>query len=478
MTETVTLENYEQLRQELVEQNGNLLGVVLREREVELDRRLAALKREFRESCGGAVAYDIPVLTDPRLRESGLYRFCDAMPKGGDLHVHDMALLPAEELIPLLADCPEFCINTDRQHYDLRSVPPDEPAPAGYRRFAEALADGTVTREELITHWTVAGAADSGMNIWDYFETLFDRQGCLSGNVPFAAKYYAYTFRYYCRHHIQHVEIHIMLTDGIDDSLEYLTAVRQAYYEVKKEYPYFTLRIIGAGVKADNATIDLTRKCFLNASYVQEVLKDESDPDDPADLVIGFDLVNEEDSSLPLRAFAPMLLKVRRQYPSMKLYIHGGESLDAGNENLIDAYLLGVSRVGHGLNLYRYPDLHARFVQAEICLEVCPISNQTLGYTRDIRNHPATEYLRTGVPIALCSDDAAYMEHTTLTDDFFAATVGWDLGVAELKQLGLNSILYSGLTDHAKYAALAAYHRLWDEFTAQMLGESEGEESV
>ena len=77
----------------------------------------------------------------------------------------------------------------------------------------------------------------------------------------FAKDYYEYTFRYYCKKNIMHVEIHMMLTDSIDESADYLKIVRQAYYNVKKDYPYFTLRIIGAGVKADNDRIETTRKC-------------------------------------------------------------------------------------------------------------------------------------------------------------------------------------------------------------------------
>ena len=469
MNADVTVENYEEKRRELVEANSNLLGVVMRENEIRLDDYLTALKSEYRESCGGDVPYDIPTLTDVGLTSSRLYRFCSRLPKGADLHVHDMSLLPVRELIPLLTEHPMFCINTDRRSYDLITVDPAASVPSGYMRFAEALESGYYTIEELIRQWTVVSAADAGVGIWTYFETLFDRHAALSSNPAFAASYYEYTFRYYCRKNIMHVEIHMMLTDSIDESAEYLRVVRGAYYAVKKEYPYFTVRVIGAGVKADNADIQLTKKCFLNTTYVQEIVKDESDPENVTDFVIGFDLVNEEDTSLPLHAFAPMLIKARRQYPSMRLFIHGGESLDAENENLIDAYLLGVTRVGHGLNLYRYPDLHARYVRAEIALEVCPISNRVLGYAQDIRNHPATEYLRSGAAITLCSDDPTYMENETLTDDFFAAVVGWNLHVADLKQLGINSILYSGLTTAEKTAALRIYNDHWNAFVDDIL---------
>ncbi|MBQ0083352.1 MAG: hypothetical protein KBS52_01115 [Clostridiales bacterium] len=465
----VTPENYEEKRKELLAANSNLLAVVAQENELRLDKYLDKLKAEFKTECGGEIDYSVPVLTDKKITNSRLYAFCSKMPKGADLHVHDMALLPSKELVELLIKRPEFCINTDRKNYDLITVPEAETVKPGYMRFYEAIESGYYTKDEVVFNWTAPSVKNSGKGIWDYFEELFERHAYLSSNPDFAAFYYDYTFRYYCRHGIMHVEIHIMLTDSIEESAEYVKVMRQAYYNVKKDYPYFTVRIIGAGVKADNDNIDFTKKCFLNASFVQETVKDESNPDNITNFVIGFDLVNEEDKSLPLSAFAPMLLKVKKQYPEMKLYIHGGESLDASNENLIDAYLLGVSRVGHGLNLYRYPDLHARFVEAEICLEICPISNQVLGYAKDIRNHPATEYLRTGMAMALCSDDPTYMENETLTDDFFAGVIGWNLSVADLKQLGINSIMYSGLDDESKFASLRAYHKQWNNFVESSL---------
>lgn len=466
----ITLENYEEKRNELIAENSNLTGLVMRENEKRLAEVLEKLKEEYRESCGGKIPYGMPVLTDKNLTSSRLYGFCSKMPKGADLHVHDMSLLPAKELVKLLLTKEEFFINADRKSYDLKVSKTDIP---GYMKFCDAVNTGYYTEAEIIENWTVAGAEKSKLGIWDYFEQLFERHAVLSSNPTFAAEYYDYTFRYYCKKNIQHVEIHLMLTDSIDESADYLKTVRQAYYNVKKDYPYFTLKIIGAGVKADSDNIDLTKKCFLNTSYVKEIIKDESDSENPTDLVVGFDLVNEEDTSLPLHKFAPMLLKVKKQYPDMKLYIHGGESLEATNENLIDAYLLGVSRVGHGLNLYRYPDLHKRYVDAEICLEVCPISNQTLGYTKDIRNHPATEYLRSGAALALCSDDPAYMENETLTDDFFAAVVGWNLGLSDIKQLAINSIVYSAMTVKEKTKALKAYNALWNKFIDEILTEYE-----
>ena len=68
------------------------------------------------------------------------------------------------------------------------------------------------------------------------------------------------------------------------------------------------------------------------------------------------------------------------------------------------------------------------------------------------------------MPITICSDDPAYQEHVTLTDDFFAAIVCWDLGLAEIKQLCMNSITYSCLDDVQKEELMQSWNEQWEAF--------------
>ena len=178
----------------------------------------------------------------------------------------------------------------------------------------------------------------------------------------------------------------------------------------------------------------------------------------------GIDLVNEEDKSRPLIEFADQLDGIKKENPDLHIMLHAGESLYADSDNVIDAYLLGTERIGHGLNLYRFPEIMDLVREDGICLEVCPISNQALEYVEDLRGHPATEYLKRGLPISICSDDPAYLEHATLTDDFFAAIVCWDLGLAEIKQLCLNSITYSAMDDLQKEELMQSWQKQWDTF--------------
>ena len=262
MDTEITPENYEENRKKLVELNSNLLGVVMNEKEIKLDGYFSKLKNEYHQNNTDSSIYQIPVLTDKGIRESGLYGFCSKLPKGADLHVHDMSLLPAGELIKVLIKYDGFCINADRRSFDLITVDPKDKIPNGYIDFRYAMESGYYTEDDLVMNWTVAGAENSDVGIWEYFEELFNKHAVLSGNIPFADLYYHHAFRYYCECGIMHVEVHIILTESIDESAEYIKVMRQAYYDVKKEYPFFTVRIIGAGVKADNDNIELTKNAF------------------------------------------------------------------------------------------------------------------------------------------------------------------------------------------------------------------------
>jgi adenosine deaminase CECR1 len=68
--------------------------------------------------------------------------------------------------------------------------------------------------------------------------------------------------------------------------------------------------------------------------------------------------------------------------------LHAGESVERANSNLYDALLLGTKRIGHGFNLALHPHLKEIVKEKQICIECCPISNNVLGYVKDLRCHP------------------------------------------------------------------------------------------
>ncbi len=120
----------------------------------------------------------------------------------------------------------------------------------------------------------------------------------------------------------------------------------------------------------------------------------------------GFDLVEEEDRTNTNLFFINELLEARRKARScnltLPLYLHSGESNWTENENALDAILLGARPIGHGLTLIKHPLLMRIVKERGIAIEVCPISNQVLGYVADLRNHPAVHYINSGLPVVLC----------------------------------------------------------------------------
>jgi adenosine deaminase CECR1 len=182
---------------------------------------------------------------------------------------------------------------------------------------------------------------------------------------------------------------------------------------------------------------------------------------------VGFDLVQEEDRTNSNLFFAEELLAARREAErrglSLPLYLHSGETNWVDNENLYDAVLLGASRIGHGLALIKHPVLMEIVRARGIAIEVCPISNQVLGYVPDLRNHPAVHYINAGFRVVLSPDDPAIMRHS-FSHDFYVAFMAWGLDLRSLKQLAMNSLLYSAMTPAEKERALASWERKWMVF--------------
>jgi len=217
---------------------------------------------------------------------------------------------------------------------------------------------------------------------------------------------------------------------------------------VNESCPGFTLGIIVCGWRGD--TLEGVLSQFQRAKALKAKYPD---------LIIGFDLVGEEDPNNSNGYFSSALSS-----DQIPLFLHGGESVSPANRNIQDAIDMDSRRVSHGINLVNFPDLERTMISDSILLEVCPISNQALRYVTDMRAHPASSYLRHGLQCALGSDDPSIFGSTGLTDDFFTAYVSWDLDLRSLKKLALNSITFSGMPADQKQKQLDEFARRWTGF--------------
>ena len=186
------------------------------------------------------------------------------------------------------------------------------------------------------------------------------------------------------------------------------------------------------------------------------------------DLWVGINMAGVEEND---KGNAPRFLakyrELRRKFPTLALSIHAGE-MDGPDKHIRDTLLLGASRIGHGVNLIMDPDTLLLMRGNRWLVEVNLISNQLLEYTPDLAKHPFPEYLRTGVPVCLNTDDRG-MWDSNLTDEYYTAVTNYNLSWDEVVTLGRNSLTYSFVQPEVKAHLLADYDRAVAAFEAKYL---------
>jgi adenosine deaminase CECR1 len=173
----------------------------------------------------------------------------------------------------------------------------------------------------------------------------------------------------------------------------------------------------------------------------------------------------DNDKGYPAR-FLPTLRELRQQYSGVRLSIHAGE-VDEPNEHVRDTLLLGADRIGHGINLISDEDTMLLMRHGPYLVEINLISNLLLGYVNDYSEHPFPEYLRTGIPVALSSDDRG-MWDSTMTDEFYVAVTEFRLSWEEIKTLSRNSLEHAFVSQERKERLLREYNERILRFERQM----------
>lgn len=173
----------------------------------------------------------------------------------------------------------------------------------------------------------------------------------------------------------------------------------------------------------------------------------------------------DDDKGYPLR-FLPTLRELRLAHNNVRLSIHAGE-VDEPNSHVRDTVLLGAERIGHGLNLITDPDTMRLFRHGPYMVEINLISNLLLQYYDDYSQHPFPEYLRTGIPVALSTDDRG-MWDSTMTDEFFVAVKEFNLSWDEIKQLSENSLKYAFVDIETREGLLETYRSRISRFESRV----------
>ena len=186
-----------------------------------------------------------------------------------------------------------------------------------------------------------------------------------------------------------------------------------------------------------------------------------------SDVFVAVNMVGREDNDkgYPMR-FLPTMRDLRRQYSGVNLSIHAGE-VDEPNSHVRDTLLLGADRIGHGLNLITDDDTMRLMRHGPYLVEINLISNLLLKYVTDYSQHPFPEYLRTGIPVSLSTDDRG-MWDSTMTDEFYVAVTEFDLSWDEIKLLSRNSLAHAFVSPAIKQELLEDFEAKMARFEREM----------
>jgi adenosine deaminase len=174
--------------------------------------------------------------------------------------------------------------------------------------------------------------------------------------------------------------------------------------------------------------------------------------------VVGFGLSNDERRG-NTADFAPAFRIAERA--GLLLVPHGGELLGPESVRLcLDE--LHADRLGHGVRVSEDVALLARVASAGVTLEVCPLSNVSLGVYSDPSSVPLPQLLEAGATVALGADDPLLFG-SRLAGQYAAMRAAHDLDDHTLAQLAAMSVRASCAPDSTK----SVLHKQIDEWLAQ-----------
>lgn len=151
-------------------------------------------------------------------------------------------------------------------------------------------------------------------------------------------------------------------------------------------------------------------KAFAEANRVCDFAIDHKDS------FLAIDLADNEEGFDP-KAFAPLFEKARKA--GLRITVHSGEAnMPQAAQWVKDSIeILGAERIGHGIQIYKDPQV-LEFVRAKgIPLEVCPISNWLTQAFKTHEEHVIRGLIDAGIKVTINSDDPGIFA-TQLSDDY------------------------------------------------------------
>ncbi|XP_012506491.1 PREDICTED: adenosine deaminase CECR1 [Propithecus coquereli] len=421
------------------------------------------------------------------IEKSQVFNILRMMPKGAALHLHDFGIVNMDWLVKNVTYRPHchICF-TPRGTMQFKFA---HPTPAtlmteecskwilleDYRKQVQNVTefDNSLLRNfTLMTQDPEVTYVDQNV-VWSKFETIFFT---ISGLVHYAPVFRDYVFRSleeFYKDNVLYMEIRAMLLPVYelngeihdkDWSVKTYKDVAQMF--VKSHPEFIGIKIIYSDHRSKD--VSLIKESVRTAMDLRTKFPN---------MVAGFDLVGHEDTGHSLFDYKEALMIPVKQGVKLPYFFHAGETDWHGtsvDKNLLDAVILNTTRIGHGFALSKHPAVRAFSQKKDIPIEVCPISNQVLKLVSDLRNHPVATLMAIGQPMVISSDDPAVFGARGLSYDFYEAFMGiggMKADLRTLKQLAMNSIRYSVLSEDKKTAFMEIWEKRWKKFVADVVAQ-------
>lgn len=406
-----------------------------------------------------------------------MYQFLQVMPKGGDLHHHLSGSGFSEWWYELAADPTK---NGGYTYYTQVSIKPCHSDPQSALRF-HTISETTWAKlpQCIQKNYTELGLLDNNLKREfmdsirlhtasegreEFFSTHWQRLNELTANPTLVSKILLRNMQAYQKENLQYLEtqVNMRYAKKPDGSLYTPDEALAIYTDVLASEE---AKATGVTVRFQYALVRFLPDAKAQLEWIYNFV------DSHRDIYVGINLVGREDdiNGQPKR-FASTLRKLRAKYPKILLAFHAGES-ETADSNVRDTLLLGSQRIGHGLNTIFDPDTLLLMRNSQYLIEINLISNLLLEYVPSFDTHPFPEYLRTGIPTALSTDDRGMFD-STLTDEFYIAVTEFNLSWEEVLTLGTNSLQYSFLQPNVKAQQLTLFHQRIAEFETQVASDT------
>jgi adenosine deaminase CECR1 len=408
-----------------------------------------------------------------RATPAQLYAFLYDMPKGGDIHNHSGGSYRAEWVYDV---CTSPARNGGEAYYTRArfSGAPDSVDPTARYRTIRRKAYELLAPEARAEYVPLDSLSPQERGAWcqalrldgtgngrlEFFSHIWPRLGQVLESLPVSTELLVESMKAFGAEHVCYLETQFMVDNMVDKEGKAVPP--------DESVAFVRRRLSEPDAVATGVTVRFQHTILRFAPDAEQRLERAyAFVDAHRDLWVGLNLAGMEENGngYPSR-FLDTFRGLRARYPTLALSIHAGE-MDGPDRHVRDTLLLGASRIGHGVNLIKDPDTLLLLQQSRrVLVEINLISNRLLGYTPDLSKHPFPEYLRTGIPVCLNTDDRG-MWDSNLTDEYYTAVTLYHLSWSEILAMGRDSIARSFAQREVKERLLSQFESRIREFEAR-----------